>query len=95
MDNTTTDAINGNTKEKDDPSLFGDEDVAELLKQLSNADSMAQGMESKVDSVLQNLDELLALLGAQETSTTSGEDAGSTSRNPSAPDATKTSGNDP
>ncbi|KAF8808026.1 hypothetical protein BYT27DRAFT_7190118 [Phlegmacium glaucopus] len=69
----------------EDPSLLGGEDVAELLQRLSSADSMAQGMESKIDSVLQNLDELLALLGAKET-----DDAGPTS-GASAPDATKTS----
>ena len=92
--NSTRDSINGNTIvteiESDlgqasisellaeDPSLLGGDDVAELLQRLSSADSMAQGMESKIDSVLQNLDELLALLGAEETPTTS-EDADSTS----------------
>jgi len=70
----------------EDPSLLGGDDVAELLQQLSNADSMAQGMESKLDSVLQNLDELLALLGVEETT----EDAGPTSGD-TPPDATKSS----
>ena len=65
-----------------DPSLLGGDDVAELLQRLSSAETMAQGMESKIDSVLQDLDELLALLDAEETPTT--EDA-------SAPDTTKTS----
>lgn len=58
----------------EDPSLLGGDDVAELLQRLSSADTMAQGMESKIDGVLQDLDELLALLDAKETPTTS-EDA--------------------
>ena len=62
----------------EDPSLLGGDDVAELLQRLSSADSMAQGMEAKIDSVLQDLDELLALLGAEETPATS-EDVDSTS----------------
>ena len=69
---------------EEDPSLLGGEDVAELLQRLSSADSVAKGMESKIDSVLQDLDELLALLGAEETPTTS-EDVDSSS----APDTTK------
>lgn len=71
----------------EDPSLLGGDDVAELLQRLSSADSMAQGMESKIDAVLQDLDELLALLGAEEIPTTS-EDVVSTSAD-SAPDTTK------
>ena len=55
----------------EDPSLLGGDDVAELLQRLSSADSMAKGMEAKIDNVLQDLDELLALLGAEETPTTS------------------------
>ena len=55
----------------EDPSLLGGDDVAELLQRLSSADSMAKGMEAKLDGVLQDLDELLALLGAEETPTTS------------------------
>jgi hypothetical protein len=62
----------------EDPSLLGGDDVAELLQRLSSADSMAQGMESKIDGVLQDLDGLLALLGAEETPRTS-EDVDSTS----------------
>ena len=71
----------------EDPSLLGGDDVAELLQRLSSADSMAQGMEFKIDSVLQNLDELLALLGAEETPTTSEVAESSTSD----PEVTKTS----
>jgi hypothetical protein len=88
--NSTTVSINTTEIESDlgqasisellaeDPSLLGGDDVAELLQRLSSADSMAQGMESKVDSVLQDLDELLALLGAEGTPSTS-EDTDSTS----------------
>jgi len=72
----------------EDPSLLGGDDVAELLQRLSSANSIAQGMESKLDGVLQDLDELLALLGAEETPATS-EDVDSTSAD-SAPDTTKT-----
>jgi len=70
----------------EDPSLLGGDDVAELLQRLSSADSMAQGMESKIDSVLHDLDELLALLGAEETPTTSEDvDVNSTSAPPNPP----------
>jgi hypothetical protein len=72
----------------EDPSLLGGDDVAELLQRLSSANSIAEGMESKIDGVLQDLDELLALLGAEETPTTS-EDVDSTSAD-SALDTTKT-----
>ncbi|KDR85577.1 hypothetical protein GALMADRAFT_234524 [Galerina marginata CBS 339.88] len=47
----------------ENPNLLGGEDVMELLERLTSADTMAQGMESKIDSVLENLDSLLALLG--------------------------------
>lgn len=89
-----TKSTNGDTNEKEiesdsaqtsvsellaeDPSLLGGDDVEELLQRLSSADSMAQGMEAKIDNVLQDLDDLLALLGAEETPTTS-EDVDSTS----------------
>jgi len=45
-----------------DPALLGGEDVAELLQRLTNAETMAEGMENKINSVLQNLDDLLGLL---------------------------------
>ncbi|KJA28637.1 hypothetical protein HYPSUDRAFT_197460 [Hypholoma sublateritium FD-334 SS-4] len=45
-----------------DPALLGGEDVAELLQRLTNAETMAEGMENRIDSVLQNLDSLLDLL---------------------------------
>ncbi|KAF8167498.1 hypothetical protein B0H34DRAFT_792216 [Crassisporium funariophilum] len=48
------------------PSLLGGDDVAELLHRLTSADSMAQGMESKLDGMLENLDQLLASLGDGE-----------------------------
>jgi len=48
----------------ENPNLLGGEDVMELLERLTSADTMAQGMENKVDSVLENLDSLLALLGS-------------------------------
>lgn len=46
----------------DDPALLGGDDVAELLQRLTSAENMAEGMDSKLDNVLQNLDNLLALL---------------------------------
>lgn len=45
-----------------DPALLGGEDVAELLQRLTNAETMAEGMENRIDSVLQNLDSLMGLL---------------------------------
>jgi dynactin complex subunit len=70
----------------EDPSLLEGEDVTELFQRLSSADSMTKEMESKIDNVLNDLDELLALLGAEEIPTTS-EDTNSTS----SPDTTKLS----
>lgn len=43
-------------------SLEGDADVAELLSTIEAADGMAQGVESKLDNMLQNLDSFLASL---------------------------------
>ena len=45
-----------------DPALLGGEDVAQLLQRLTSAETMAEGMENRIDSVLQNLDSLLGLL---------------------------------
>jgi hypothetical protein len=39
-----------------------DPDVAELLRTIEAADGMAQGVESKLDTMLENLDNLLASL---------------------------------
>lgn len=73
--NSTTHSINGKAiADKREHEL---DDVAELLRQLSSADSMAKGMEFKIDSVLQDLDKLLALLGAEETPTASEESSAS------------------
>jgi hypothetical protein len=62
-----------------EPSEGDDGDVAELLRQIEKADGMAQGVESKLDNVLQNLDNLLASLepkadvdGVAESSTAQG-----------------------
>ena len=72
---TESDSAQASTSElAEDPSLLGGEDVEELLQRLSSADSMAQGMEAKLDGVLKDLDGLLALLGAEETPTTSEHD---------------------
>jgi hypothetical protein len=40
----------------------GDSDVKELLRTIETADSMAQGVESRLDNMLQNLDNLLESL---------------------------------
>ena len=57
----------------DDLAMLGGDDVAELLQRLSNAEDMAEGMEGKLDKVLQSLDNLLQLLGdvgeGEQTST--------------------------
>ncbi|KAH9486399.1 hypothetical protein JR316_0000463 [Psilocybe cubensis] len=55
-------------------NLLGSEDVTELLQRLANAENMAEDMESKVDSVLQKLDELLSGLGASECVTGPSDD---------------------
>ena len=43
-------------------SAEGDADVAELLRRIDTAESMAQGVETKLDNMLENLDTLLASL---------------------------------
>lgn len=45
---------------------LGAEDIKELLSQLNSADSMAQGVESKLDNILENLDRLLTLFGTDD-----------------------------
>jgi len=45
-----------------DSNQLGGADVAELLKRLTDANIVAESMESKLDSVLQNLDGLLSTL---------------------------------
>ncbi|KAF9486343.1 hypothetical protein BDN70DRAFT_869843 [Pholiota conissans] len=47
----------------DDLAMLGGDDVAELLQRLSSAEDMAEGMEGKLDNVLESLDNLLQLLG--------------------------------
>ncbi|PPQ79871.1 hypothetical protein CVT25_002927 [Psilocybe cyanescens] len=54
---------------EENPNLLGGEDVAEMLQRLTSAENMAEDMESKVDSVLQKLDELLSALNTSETAT--------------------------
>ncbi len=51
-----------------DPALLGGEDVAQLLQRLTSAETMAEGMENRIDSVLQNLDSLLGLLDGDDIS---------------------------
>lgn len=46
----------------ENPDLLGGEDVAELLERLNNTDEIAQSMEDKLDVVLKNLDNILAVL---------------------------------
>ncbi|KIM47730.1 hypothetical protein M413DRAFT_22340 [Hebeloma cylindrosporum] len=46
----------------ENPDLLGGEDVAELLERLNNSDDIAQSMEDKLDVVLKNLDNILAVL---------------------------------
>ena len=42
------------------------EDVEELLKKLEAAEGLADGMESRLDGIMDNLDKLLGDLGAHE-----------------------------
>lgn len=44
-------------------------DVAELLRGIETADGMAQGVEAKLDEMLNNLDQLLASLESESTTT--------------------------
>ena len=46
----------------ENPDLLGGKDVAELLERLNNTDEIAQSMEDKLDAVLKNLDNILAIL---------------------------------
>jgi hypothetical protein len=46
----------------ENPDLLGGKDVAELLERLNNTDEIAQSMEDKLDVVLKNLDNILAVL---------------------------------
>jgi len=51
-------------QDKDDPQL-GLEDVSSLLKQLTEAEEVADGVEAKLDGVLSQLDVLLGALEAK------------------------------
>lgn len=77
----TTDSTNANTLQSIDAdvallsSLLNQDDVdpgadaanlAELLRRLDGANGVAQGLESKIDDVLGNLDNLLAALESKE-----------------------------
>lgn len=53
----------------------GEASVVELLQRLENADGIAKGMESKLDTVLDNLDNLLASLENREGGATQAEPA--------------------
>ena len=60
----------------ENPNLLGGEDVAELLERLNNTDEIAQSMEDKLDVVLKNLDNILAVLdkgGAPQSGEENGE----------------------
>jgi len=59
----------------ENPDLLGGEDVAELLERLNNTDEIAQSMEDKLDVVLQNLDNILAVLDKGDASQ-NGEEIG-------------------
>jgi hypothetical protein len=45
-----------------EPTSEGETEIAELLQRLESADGMATGVESKLDSLLGNLDDMLASL---------------------------------
>ncbi|KAF9566904.1 hypothetical protein CPC08DRAFT_747084 [Agrocybe pediades] len=75
---TTGDAINSTANEINEietelqsllngnPNQLGGVDVAELLQRLTEANTMADSMESKIDNVLQNLDNLLSTLNGED-----------------------------
>lgn len=45
-----------------EPTSEGDTEIAELLQRLESADGMARGVESRLDDILGNLDNMLASL---------------------------------
>jgi hypothetical protein len=52
-----------------------DADVAELLRRIDEADGMAEGVESKLDDMLDNLDNLLASLEPEVAANKSSTDS--------------------
>jgi hypothetical protein len=65
------------------PALLGGDDVAQLLERLSSAENVADGVESKLDTVLQNLDKLLALIdGAGQQQPTDAKEAANEAKEP-------------
>jgi hypothetical protein len=77
-------ALSSGPDQPDDQAL-GAEDIKELLSQLNSADTLAQGVESKLDSVLENLDRLLTLFGTDD-GVESQTDEGTKSENKSSKD---------
>ena len=77
-------ALSSGPDQPDDQGL-GAEDIKELLSQLNSADSMAQGVESKLDNILENLDRLLTLFGTDD-GVESRTDEGTKSENKSSKD---------
>ncbi|KDQ51136.1 hypothetical protein JAAARDRAFT_103360, partial [Jaapia argillacea MUCL 33604] len=49
-----------------DETTLSDQEVAELLRRLETADGLARGVESRLDSVIDELDGLLASLESPE-----------------------------
>ncbi|KII93277.1 hypothetical protein PLICRDRAFT_35466 [Plicaturopsis crispa FD-325 SS-3] len=47
---------------EDPPANGSENEVAELLRRLNSAEGMAQGVESRLDEMLENLDNLLKTL---------------------------------
>jgi hypothetical protein len=61
----------------------GETDVAELLRTIEAADGMAQGVESKLDNMLENLDNLLASLESKaDTNNVKGSNAANRDKGP-------------
>ena len=82
--------LNGNAQEtlniETDPSSVqmedankdagGEADIAELLVQLESVDGMAQGVENRLDNILENLDGLLASLESENGQASNHADKG-------------------
>ena len=61
-----------------DPDALDESTIQELLQKLETADGIAQGVESRLDDIIDNLDGLLESLEAQTREVTSQDSVGET-----------------
>ncbi|KAG8961336.1 hypothetical protein FRC03_005510 [Tulasnella sp. 419] len=80
---TTSTSPDGNTSTQDvggGEEEYDDSEVAELLKQLEEADELASGLDSKLDGILSNLDRILSGLAPDEDGQAEGDPRKSSSK---------------